>query len=65
MKVVVKGEFKSSKVNLRNTEEIKLDVYLVKVSEKDLRKVNKNSESRITAEVIIFGEEPKLKSPVF
>ena len=37
----------------------------LKVSEKDLRKVNKNSESRITAEVIIFGEEPKLKSPVF
>ncbi len=31
MKVVVKGEFKSSKANLRNSEEIKLDVYLQKL----------------------------------
>ncbi len=43
MKVVVKGEFKSSKVNLRNSEEIKLDVYLQKLV-KSIRKRLKKSK---------------------
>jgi len=43
MKVVVKGEFKSSKVNLRNPEEIKLDVYLQKIV-KSIRKRLKKSK---------------------
>ena len=43
MKVIVKGEFKSSKVNLRNSEEIKLDVYLQKLV-KSIRKRLKKSK---------------------
>ena len=41
MKVVVKGEFKSSKVNLRNSEEIKLDVYLERLIKKIKKRIKK------------------------
>jgi hypothetical protein len=41
MKVVIKGEFKSSKVNLRNSEEIKLDVYLERLIKKIKKRIKK------------------------
>jgi hypothetical protein len=41
MKVVIKGEFKSSKVNLRNSEEIKLDVYLEKLIKRIKKRLKK------------------------
>ena len=41
MKVVIKGEFKSSKVNLRNSEEIKLDVYLERLIKKIKKRFKK------------------------
>jgi hypothetical protein len=41
MKVVIKGEFKSSKVNLRNSEEIKLDVYLERLIKKIKKRLKK------------------------
>ena len=40
MKVVVKGEFESSKVNLRNSEEIKL-VYLERLIKKIKKRFKK------------------------
>ena len=41
MKVVIKGEFKSSKANLRNSEEIKLDVYLERLIKKIKKRLKK------------------------
>jgi len=41
MKVVIKGEFKSSKANLRNSEEIKLDVYLERLIKKIKKRIKK------------------------
>ena len=41
MKVVIIGEFKSSKVNLRNSEEIKLDVYLERLIKKIKKRIKK------------------------
>ena len=41
MNVVIKGEFKSSKVNLRNSEEIKLDVYLERLIKKIKKRIKK------------------------
>ena len=41
MKVVIKGEFKSSKANLRNSEEIKLDVYLERLIKRIKKRLKK------------------------